>query len=426
MGDFGIRNFGFGVILNYTISVYSIPSQRFKYPYLLYFWYMSKANGVIEKKDTFLQHVSLKNYKSIKDVEIDFKPGLNNNYDLLLDSESIIEVYFENVKVEIQALRIDQITKGSSDDSYYNLLYNHEIILKIDDEQVKVEGYEDLRTQLFGNNYVFKKSIINHGYHYKESSLFINLPFSFVLVNNGRVSRDLMTIISNDNRTEFNYYFFSSLYVDINYLYSNNKSDISVKDLKDEIISFSRRRFLYINNVIFNYSPIHSIRLNPDFNIIVEGDGEKLTVTNFYLEFAVDQNWFTFNLLSDGTKRLFYILSEILSNTPPTYVKNKDLNIILLEEPELGIHPHQLHQLMQFIQEQSREKQIILTTHSPQVLDVLGPDGLDRIIISHYDTKNKTQLSHLTEKEINKAKKYMKEEAFLSDYWRFSDLEPAS
>jgi len=38
---------------------------------------MSKANGAIEKKDTFLQHVSLKNYKSIKDVEIDFKPGLN-------------------------------------------------------------------------------------------------------------------------------------------------------------------------------------------------------------------------------------------------------------------------------------------------------------------------------------------------------------
>src|ERR1700756_4608410 len=38
---------------------------------------MSKANGTTLKQDTFLQHVSLKNYKSIKDVEIDFKPGLN-------------------------------------------------------------------------------------------------------------------------------------------------------------------------------------------------------------------------------------------------------------------------------------------------------------------------------------------------------------
>jgi len=105
-------------------------------------------------------------------------------------------------------------------------------------------------------------------------------------------------------------------------------------------------------------------------------------------------------------------------------IDNNELPIILLEEPELGIHPHQLHQLMQFIKEQSREKQIILTTHSPQVLDVLEPDELDRVIICHYDSKKGTQLRHLTEKEINKAKKYMKDD-FLSDYWRFSNLEPA-
>jgi recombinational DNA repair ATPase RecF len=38
---------------------------------------MSKVNGAIENKDTYLQHVSLKNYKSIIDAEIEFKPGLN-------------------------------------------------------------------------------------------------------------------------------------------------------------------------------------------------------------------------------------------------------------------------------------------------------------------------------------------------------------
>ena len=107
-------------------------------------------------------------------------------------------------------------------------------------------------------------------------------------------------------------------------------------------------------------------------------------------------------------------------------INSDDRMIALLEEPELGIHPHQLHLLMQFIKEQSRHKQIIITTHSPQVLDTIGSDELDRIIICEYDGKNGTQLRHLTEKEISKAKKYMKEEAFLSDYWRFSDLEPAS
>ena len=85
-----------------------------------------------------------------------------------------------------------------------------------------------------------------------------------------------------------------------------------------------------------------------------------------------------------------------------------------------------MHKLLQFIREQSREKQIILTTHSPQVLDILEPDELDRIIICSYDKEKGTQLNHLTQKQMDKAAKYMKEEAFLSDYWRFSDLEPAS
>jgi predicted ATP-dependent endonuclease of OLD family len=114
-----------------------------------------------------------------------------------------------------------------------------------------------------------------------------------------------------------------------------------------------------------------------------------------------------------------------LSTYHEIFSKDSDLNIVLLEEPELGIHPHQLHQLMQFIKEQSKEKQIILTTHSPQVLDAIEPDELDRIIICHSEPKNGTQLNHLTDEQIKKAKKYMTSEAFLSDYWRFSDLEPA-
>ncbi|MDB5133720.1 MAG: family ATPase, partial [Mucilaginibacter sp.] len=179
--------------------------------------------------------------------------------------------------------------------------------------------------------------------------------------------------------------------------------------------------------IISIYSPIKEIRLNPDFNLLTDELNQKQTISNFYLEFLIDNNWLTFNLLSDGTKRLFYIISEISNYELSTVsVESRNLEVVLLEEPELGIHPHQLHQLMQFIKEQSREKQIIITTHSPQVLDILEADELDRVIICHYDSQKGTQLSHLSDKEIKKAKLYMQKEAFLSDYWRFSDLEPAS
>ena len=97
--------------------------------------------------------------------------------------------------------------------------------------------------------------------------------------------------------------------------------------------------------------------------------------------------------------------------------------IIFIEEPELGIHPHQFHKLLEFLKEESENKQIIITTHSPQSLDVLNFNELDRIIIAYStNIKEGTKLRHLNENEVLKANEYIKED-FLSDYWLYSDLE---
>lgn len=97
--------------------------------------------------------------------------------------------------------------------------------------------------------------------------------------------------------------------------------------------------------------------------------------------------------------------------------------IILLEEPELGIHPHQLHKLLNLIREVSREHQVILTTHAPQVLDMLGKKELDRISVCEVTTKKGTQFRKLSRTKQAQARIYMQETGFLSDYWRYSYLE---
>jgi len=409
---------------------------------------MSKANGAIEKKDTFLQYVSLKNYKSIKDVEIDFKPGLNiiigknasgktnfvnglnlvlnYNNNKLLDTESTISAWFEEDKVEVQKGKKQHINKQSQKKVHSDFSADRPILLKVNDEKVEVENNDDDFFDSF--LYYFDPVLINYGIFYENSSPFIGLPTSFIIVNNGEISSGFVDVLASNNKTRFVNAYFNRFWEDIIISYWDDDSNsVIAQDWKKIICSFSDKWLKLINDLISLYTPIQALRLNPDFNLIKQDEGQKQTVTNFYLEFLIENNWLPFNLLSDGTKRLFYIISEILSwRTINDPIAKVDLNVILLEEPELGIHPHQLHQLMQFIREQSREKQIILTTHSPQVLDILGPDELDRVIICHSDPKNGTQLNHLTEKEINKAKRYMKQEAFLSDYWRFSDLEPAS
>ena len=97
--------------------------------------------------------------------------------------------------------------------------------------------------------------------------------------------------------------------------------------------------------------------------------------------------------------------------------------IILVEEPELGIHPHQFHQLLGLIREVSREHQVIMTTHATQTLDMLSKNELDRITICELDPKKGTQFRKLSAKRKAKAKAYMQHDSYLSDFWRFSNLE---
>jgi hypothetical protein len=303
---------------------------------------------------------------------------------------------------------------------------HHKLDLLVNEEPINTINNEDLLNQIYEKLLSFDALLIPYGIRYNDVSRVVNNAFSATLINNGNVSRDIVTSTKGENRTEFVKCILVGLQLHISRIFQTNP--LKSKPLKGEINSFLEQLLQPINDVISNYCSIKAVRLSPDFHIVVENDGARQTIKNFFLEFSIEKDWLTFDLLSDGSQRLFYIISELIY----TYRYNdlllhkSKLKVILLEEPELGIHPHQLHLLMQFIKEQAQKKQIIITTHSPQVLDTLEPDELDRIIICHYDPKTGTQLSHLSEKEESKAKKYMQAEAFLSDYWRFSDLEPAN
>ncbi|MEO5728222.1 MAG: AAA family ATPase, partial [Byssovorax sp.] len=65
--------------------------------------------------------------------------------------------------------------------------------------------------------------------------------------------------------------------------------------------------------------------------------------------------------LSDGTIR-FLLLLAILSNPTPG-------SLISIDEPEIGLHPSMLPIVAELAVEASERSQVILTTHSPQLLD---------------------------------------------------------
>jgi predicted ATPase len=71
---------------------------------------------------------------------------------------------------------------------------------------------------------------------------------------------------------------------------------------------------------------------------------------------------------SDGTLRLAGILAALFQQPSPT--------LLGFEEPELAIHPGALPVLYDFLAEGSVRSQILLTTHSPDLLDLLALDDV--------------------------------------------------
>ena len=70
--------------------------------------------------------------------------------------------------------------------------------------------------------------------------------------------------------------------------------------------------------------------------------------------------------LSDGTLRYLALLAILLHPEPPP--------LIVIEEPELGLHPDVIPHIAELLQKASARTQLVVTTHSRVLVDALGDD----------------------------------------------------
>lgn len=97
-----------------------------------------------------------------------------------------------------------------------------------------------------------------------------------------------------------------------------------------------------------------------------DGNGTSKRLLKFGSESAGKPFYFEADAASDGT---LYVLALILFSQNPNAS-----GISLVEEPELGLHPRLLESFVKQLREYARDQQIILTTHSPLLLDSLSPE----------------------------------------------------
>ena len=393
-----------------------------------------------QEQAAFISAVHLKGYKSIRDVAVDLKQGLNiiigangsgkTNFLEFLNAayRSDFEYLLNGKKVEwdIKGEPYSVSTKGERTFQSNLIAYRVEEIKSLSkskkettyflDEEKKVIDREEKTT---GLSLLFLISTLGKTLYVRfENPMNIILKEKLSL----SLSRQLGNISKNDIPKQLNF-FYSNLKTSngftlfLNEIFSNYKQIIdnneSITNIINEITENKWFEIDLLRQNLKQFSPIKDIKIDWELTRRTiqkeDDDSETASIEGFDFQFFVNNEWINWSKLSDGTKRLFYLIGSV------TYAR-KD-NIILMEEPELGVHPHQLTLLMNFLKAQSLEKQIIISTHSPQVLNCLKEDELDRIIVARHEGKLGTKMYHLSEEEKGYASEYMQNQAFLSDYW---------
>jgi predicted ATPase len=112
--------------------------------------------------------------------------------------------------------------------------------------------------------------------------------------------------------------------------------------------------------------------------------------------------------LSDGTLRFISLLVILHDPKPPP--------LIAIEEPELGLHPDVLRHVAELLMEASERTQIVVTTHSRQLVDCLGDDPESIIVCEKHDGES------VFERLDGKRMKLWLEKYSLGELWSIGEL----
>lgn len=114
---------------------------------------------------------------------------------------------------------------------------------------------------------------------------------------------------------------------------------------------------------------------------------------------------FSVNQISDGTLR-FMALATLLLQPAKTMP-----SIIVIDEPELGLHPVAISILAGLIKKASENAQIVIATQSPRLLDEFSPDN---VVVIERDEIKKTSVFKKLSRESLKA---WESEYITSELW---------
>ncbi|HKQ26247.1 MAG TPA: AAA family ATPase [Burkholderiales bacterium] len=128
----------------------------------------------------------------------------------------------------------------------------------------------------------------------------------------------------------------------------------------------------------------------------------------------VGQSAVAFNQLSEGT---FKSLALIF------YLMNDDWSMLLLEEPEVCVHHGLLSSIVELIKARARGRQIVISTHSELVLDLVETSDVFPVSTTRSGTQVKRLDSTLGKTALRALRNYLQTSGNLGEYWKHGGFD---
>jgi ABC-type cobalamin/Fe3+-siderophores transport system ATPase subunit len=168
-----------------------------------------------------------------------------------------------------------------------------------------------------------------------------------------------------------------------------------------------------VDEIFFNEIPTSSVH----YTVRIGGTVTERRKDNILVipQFKIGKNALSPNQLSEGTFKtitlLFYLITE------PS-------QLLLIEEPEVCVHHGLLSSILELIKTYANEKQIVISTHSDFVLDMVQPDNVYAVTnLPEEGTKVHHIPKRLSRNELEALREYLQTEGNLGEYWRAGGLE---
>jgi len=224
-----------------------------------------------------------------------------------------------------------------------------------------------------------------------------NCPVSFEIETEGRSSRG----IGLRGHTKFLFDLYNSSKAQDNTGYTQFFEIIGPKGIG------------LVDNIEFKPIPTSSI----DYSVrsgggVIQRSREKILVIP---QFRIGKNNLSPNQLSEGTFKTITLLFYLVTETS---------KLLMLEEPEVCVHHGLLSSIIELIKTYSRDKQIVVTTHSDFVLDEVQPENVYKVTnVPEEGTKVSRITKSMSPRELTALHEYLETEGNLGEYWRHGGLE---